>query len=89
MGQTREKLHIYENVMARVGLGGDFLGEYFKALSTLNGLQVYNDLNPPQPPGAQNIPPQGANQPVSAPMTPETGQSTTLGGNGLGGAQMA
>jgi len=50
MGQAREKLRIFENVMARVGLGGDFLGEYFKALSTVNGLQTYNELNPPTAP---------------------------------------
>jgi len=50
MGQGREKLRVFENVMARVGLNGDFLGEYFKALSNINGLQTYNELNPPQPP---------------------------------------
>jgi hypothetical protein len=49
MATGKERLHVFENVMARVGLSGDFLGEYFKALSTLNGLQTYNEMNPPQP----------------------------------------
>jgi len=88
MATARERRDIFYNVLARVGMDGDVLGEYAKVMSTLNGLQTYNELNPPQPPIPQNLPPQGANQPVSAPMTPETGQSTALEGNGLEGTQM-
>lgn len=61
MGQAKEKLRIFENVMARVGLAGDFLGEYFKALAGVNGLQTYNELNPPM-------------APLQAPQAPMSGQ---------------
>lgn len=57
MGQGKDRLRIFENVMGRVGLSGDFLGEYFRALSSLNGLQTYSELNPPTsitPPIDQN-----------------------------------
>ena len=83
MGQGRERLKIFENVMARVGLNGDFLGEYFKALSSLNSLQTFSELNPPQPPIPQNLPPQGSNGAISAPITPEMGQVTTPSTGGL------
>ena len=49
MATARERLKIFENVIARVGLDGDVLGEYSKAMSSLNGLQTYTELNPPQP----------------------------------------
>ena len=75
MGQGREKLRIFENVMARVGLNGDFLGEYFKALSTVNGLQTFNELNKPQP---TEQTPQGVipPQPLPNPTPPESGLNT-------------
>jgi len=73
MGQAREKLRIFENVMARVGLGGDFLGEYFKALSTVNGLQTYNEMNPPTAPL----------ETPQAPMGGEVAPTTTPTENGL------
>ncbi len=72
MGTGKDRLRIFENVMARVGLSGDFLGEYFKALSSFNGLQSYNELNPSQPPMPPNLPLQGANQVISAPISPGT-----------------
>jgi len=50
MASAKERLKIFENVVARVGLDGDVLGEYSKAMSALNGLQTYSELNPPQPP---------------------------------------
>jgi hypothetical protein len=83
MGQGRDRLRIFENVMARVGLSGDFIGEYFKALSSLNGLQTYNELNPPQPPINPNLSTQGQNGAISAPISPEMGESTTSTGNPL------
>lgn len=55
MGNAKERLKILENVIARVGLDGDVLGEFAKAMSTLNGLDSFNELNPPTPP--QNQPP--------------------------------
>lgn len=60
MGQSREKLKVFENVMARVGLNGNFLEEYFKGLSTINGLQTMAEMTPPpMPPTTPNM----ANQP--------------------------
>jgi hypothetical protein len=89
MGQSREKLRIFENVMARVGLSGDFLGEYFKALSSLNGLQTYNELNPPTLSpnsvggnSADNMlqtPPVQANTPLGDPNALNVPQNTSNG----------
>ena len=78
MGQARDKLKVFENVIARVGLNGDFLGEYFKGLSAINGLQTMAELTPP--PMASNMA-----------DTPQLGQSGTTtpstGDNGLGGVK--
>lgn len=50
MANARERLTVLENVMARVGLGGDVLSEYSKALSTMSGLDSMAELNtPPMP----------------------------------------
>jgi hypothetical protein len=76
MGKSEEKLRIFENVMARVGLSGDFLGEYFKALSTLNGLQTYSEMNPPMPPVSQNTA-------ITPPIDQNQGAMPPLGGGGL------
>jgi len=77
MGQAREKLRIFENVMARVGLGGDFLGEYFKALSTVNGLQTYNEMNPPTAPLQSTQAPIGS-ETTPPPTSPESGLNTPI-----------
>jgi len=77
MINAQERLKIFENIVARVGLDGDVLGEYSKAMSTLNGLQTYNELNPPtaplQPPqapiGSETAPP---------PTSPESGLNTPI-----------
>ena len=71
MANAGDKLRIFENVMARVGLNGDFLGEYFKALSTVNGLQTYNELNPPQAP--LQTPQAPISNEVVSPATPPEG----------------
>ena len=55
------------NVIARVGLDGDVLGEYSKAMSTLNGMQSYTEMNPPIP---QGLPPEQSLEGDTAPMTP-------------------
>lgn len=85
MGQSREKLRIFENVMARVGLNGDFLGEYFKALSGINGLQSYNELNPPAP----TMPPVTQNTPDMGQMPQSGGSMPPLGEGGLNTPQNA
>ena len=77
MASARERRDIMYNIIGRVGLDGDVLGEYAKALRTINGMKTYNELNPPQAP---IVPPQPTNQPLS-------GQGDTtmspLGDNGL------
>ena len=55
MATARERRDIFYNIIARVGLDGPVLEEYSKAMSTLNGLRTYNELNPPMPP---NLPPE-------------------------------
>jgi hypothetical protein len=77
MATAKERLRIFENVIARVGLDGDVLGEFAKALNSINGLQAYNDFNIPQVTTPQNLTPQGSDNAVSAPMSPEMGQTTT------------
>ena len=63
MGKAEEKLKIFENVMARVGLNGNFLEEYFKGLSTINGLQTMAEMTPPP------MPSQGQNVTTQPPFT--------------------
>jgi hypothetical protein len=73
MATAKERLKVFENILARVGVDGDVLGEYSKAMSSLNGLQTFQEMTPPITP---NLPPQGLNQPISAPVTPEVGGTT-------------
>ena len=80
MASAAERLKIIENVIARVGLDGDVLGEYSKAMSALNGLQTYNEMNPPVP---QNLPPEGSVGTDTGQITPEMGQSAPQSENGL------
>ena len=80
MASAAERLKIIENVIARVGLNGDVLGEYSRAMSALNGLQTYNEMNPPTP---QNLPPEGSVGTDTGQITPEMGQSTAQSDNGL------
>jgi len=68
MASASERLKIFENIIARVGLDGDVLGEYSKAMSMLNGMQTYQELNPPIVPTTQ--PAQSA-QPLNTPITPQ------------------
>jgi len=57
MASSADKIRVFENVMARVGLDGDFLGEYFKGLSAINGMQTMAEMTPPpiMPPQGQNM----------------------------------
>jgi len=67
MATSRERLKIFENIIARVGLDGDVLGEYSKAMSMLNGMQTYQELNPPITPDMGQVAPQSPNQLVTPP----------------------
>ena len=77
MGKHSDNLKMFYNVLRRTSGGADTLSEYARVQSDINGMQTYNELNPPQPP---TVPPQATNQPLS-------GQSDTtmppLGDNGL------
>ena len=80
MATGEDKLKILENVIGRVGLSGDVLGEFAKALSALNGIQAYNDMNEPTmsqlPAQGQNLPPeQSGNTGFMSPSS-EMGQNT-------------
>lgn len=87
MGQAREKLKVFENVMARVGLNGNFLEEYFKGLSTINGLQTMAEMTPP--PMGNTIPPNGQNV-DNIPQTPQNGAIVPpMGDSGGNGLEMA
>ena len=81
MATSRDRLSIFENIIARVGLDGPVLEEYSKAMSTLNGLQTMTEMTPPPV-----MPPQGQNMA----NTPQLGQNGMAvppmdmgGGNGL------
>jgi len=75
MASAADKIRVFENVMARVGLDGDFLGEYFKGLSAINGMQTMTEMNPPMPPQPQ----MGASEPLSS----QNGTMSSLGEQGL------
>ena len=46
MASAKDKLRVLENVIGRIGLGGDVLSEYSKALSAMSGLDTYAEMNP-------------------------------------------
>jgi hypothetical protein len=75
MASAADKIRVFENVMARVGLDGNFLEEYFKGLSTINGMQTMTEMNPPMPPQPQ--------MGTSAPLSPQNGTMSPLGDQGL------
>ena len=77
MATAKERRDIFYNVIARVGLDGDVLGEYAKAMNTLSGMQSFNEMNPPIPP---NLPPE---QPLGADtggLEPDMGGNTATAG---------
>ena len=65
---ARERLTIFENVIARVGIDGDVLGEYSKAMARMNGFQSAMEMTPP--PMTPNLPPE---QPNNANSYPDSG----------------
>lgn len=71
---NQEKLTLFENIMARVGIG-QALQEYSKAISNLNGFQTFQEMNPPMPPTGQNnaITGQMSSEPTLPPPTDQSG----------------
>jgi len=47
MPSSEEKLRIFENALSIEGMGGDVIGRYTKSLAMINGMQTYNEMNPP------------------------------------------
>jgi hypothetical protein len=47
MATAQERLKIWENIMGEVGVDGDVLGRFAKAMSTLNGLQTMTEMTQP------------------------------------------
>jgi len=84
MASAKDRLTIFENVIARVGLDGDVLGEYSKAMSALNGLQTFTEMNPPALPASNNIAPNVDNMqqnPQNGGVAPPMGDSGSEGLN--------
>ena len=55
MASAKDRLRVLENVIGRVGIGGDVLAEYSKALSTMSGLDMINETTPPPLPATSAI----------------------------------
>ena len=72
MLSSKEKLAVFENVMARVGINDNTLREYNKAIS---GLMNYNSQMEAMPPPPMPVPDQTAQDANLAPQN--TGISTT------------
>jgi hypothetical protein len=73
--KASDKLAIFENVLARVGMEGDILREYHKAISSLNGFTSYQEMQPPPMPQNTAVP--SANMPVSPTISPAMGNNPT------------
>ena len=76
MATAKERLTIFENVIARIGLDGDVLGEYSRAMSMLNNLKSYQELMPQQPTIQDVQPPQPTEPTPAAPTNPTEGMAT-------------
>lgn len=48
MATAQEQYRIAQNILARIGIDGDLISEHAKAMSTIHGMQTYQELNPPQ-----------------------------------------
>jgi hypothetical protein len=71
---SEDKLKIFENVIARVGIE-NALKEYTRAISSLNGFQSMQELTPPMPEinsavdaGGTISPPMNGSMPQGNPM---------------------
>ena len=68
---SKERLAIFENILAKVGIDGDVLGEYTRTLAMMNGLNSMKDVQ-----NMQNLPVQPPLGAVSPTNTPPVGMST-------------
>jgi len=80
MGKHSDNLKMFYNVLRRTSGGADTLAEYARVQSDLNGMQTYNEMNPPTPPMDAINNPQGA----ITPQAPQSGTDiSSLGESGL------
>ena len=82
MGTATDNYKILQNIIARVGIEGDLHSELAKAMSTLNGLQTYSELNPPTPnlqPPQATISPVATNTPLGQPTEQIPPQNASMG----------
>jgi hypothetical protein len=74
---AQDRLRVLENVVAKVGIDGDVMGEYTKALSMLNGFNSYQAMQPPP------MPPMTSQESVGGTMPQEPMQTPTPDQSGL------
>ena len=84
MASSRERLSIFENIIARVGLDGPVLEEYSKAMSTLNRLQTMTEMMPPP-----TMPPQGQMVTNPSPLDQSGMAAPPMGDSGGNGFNMS
>jgi hypothetical protein len=70
MATATDDFTIALNVLSRVGLDGDLIGEFSKAKSTLHKMDTYNQMQ------AQIPPPLPQNTGETPTMSPQAGQTT-------------
>jgi hypothetical protein len=87
MPTNQEKLTIFENIVARVGME-NALVEYAKTIARLNGFNSYQEMNPPMPATSPNLPPEQQPGAVSSPISPEMGQTTVPAESNLNAPQV-
>ena len=83
--KAKDRLKIFENIIARVGLDGDVIGEYTRTLATMNGLDSVTALQAQQP----IMPPQTQNNAVQPTLAPNEAQVPLGGESAPQSTQMA
>ena len=72
---AEERYKVALNIVARVGIDGDVLGEYSKALSSLNSFESMQAMTPPPPMGTMennfHTMPQETPTPLGEEQTPQ------------------
>ncbi len=81
---NEDQYKIALNILARIGIGGDLIGEFAKATSRVGMIDAQKQMSQFMQP--QNTPVLGTPQPLQGTIPPEAGQSTPV--NPLG-AEMA
>jgi hypothetical protein len=75
MATAQDRLKILQNIVAKVGLDGDLVGEYSRAMSMLNGFNSYQAMQPPPMPPMTPQDNAGGTMPPDPTQVPPTDQS--------------